>query len=136
CALAIVCGARPKLLPALVAAVPRSHPATRLGVNNGAAVWGTAVATRQYARRVDLRWAALLPAAAAGFAGSLAGAWLVTVISPGFLRKALPIVLLAVLLYTLVKKDLAATTRRALPAGPKSRRPAALAWRWAFTMAF
>ena len=94
------------LVPALFAVFPSTHPATLFGVNKGASVWGTAVATVQYARRVDLRWAALQPAAAAGFAGSLAGAWLVTIMAAGFLRKALPFVLLAVLLYTLAKKDL------------------------------
>lgn len=94
------------LVPALFAVFPTTHPATLFGVNKGASVWGTAAATAQYARRVHLRWSALLPAAAAGFTGALAGAWLVTVISPGFLRKALPFVLLAVLLYTLVKKEL------------------------------
>jgi uncharacterized membrane protein YfcA len=87
------------LAPALFAVFPGAHPATLFGVNKGASVWGTAVATAQYARRVDLRWAALLPAAGAGFCGSLAGAWLVTVIDPGFLRKALPFVLLGVLAY-------------------------------------
>ena len=103
---AVVGGGGLILVPALFAIFPTTHPATLFGVNKGASVWGTGVATVQYARRVEMRWAALLPAAAAGFAGSLAGAWLVTVISPGFLRKALPFVLLAVLLYTLVKKDL------------------------------
>ncbi len=94
------------LVPALFAVFPTTHPATLFGVNKGASVWGTAVATVQYARWVDMRWAALLPAAAAGFAGSLGGAWLVTVVDGGFLRKLLPFVLLAVLAYTLVKKDL------------------------------
>jgi uncharacterized protein len=75
-------------------------------VNKGASVWGTAAATVQYARRVDMRWAALLPAAAVCFAGSMAGAWLVTVISPDFLRRLLPVVLLGVLAYTLAKKEL------------------------------
>jgi uncharacterized membrane protein YfcA len=97
------------LVPALFAVFPTTHPATLFGVNKGASVWGTAVATVQYARRVDMRWAALLPAALAGFAGSFAGAWLVTVISPGFLRKALPFVLLAVLFYTLARKELGRT---------------------------
>ncbi|MDB5744581.1 MAG: hypothetical protein JWR68_2896 [Polaromonas sp.] len=94
------------LVPTLFAVFPTTHPATLFGINKGASVWGTAVATAQYARRVNLRWAALLPAAAAGFCGSFAGAWLVTVIDPGFLRKVLPFVLVAVLGYTLVKKDL------------------------------
>ena len=97
------------LVPALFAVFPTTHPATLFGVNKGASVWGTAVAPVQYASRVQMRWSALLPAAGAGFAGSLAGAWLVTLISGGFLRKALPFVLLAVLVYTLVKKDLGRT---------------------------
>jgi uncharacterized membrane protein YfcA len=94
------------LVPALFAAFPTTHPATLFGINKGASICGTAVATVQYARRVDMRWAALLPAALVGFAGSLAGAWLVTEISPQFLRKILPMVLLGVLLYTLAKKEL------------------------------
>jgi len=105
----IVGGGGLVLVPALFAVFPTTHPATLFGVNKGASVWGTAVATVQYARRVDMRWSALLPAAAAGFAGSLAGAWLVTIIDGGFLRRLLPFVLLAVLAYTLVKKDLGRT---------------------------
>ncbi|MDB5744141.1 MAG: hypothetical protein JWR68_2456 [Polaromonas sp.] len=103
---AIVGGGGLILVPALFAVFPTTHPATLFGINKGASVWGTSVATLQYARRVRLRWSALLPAAAAGFCGSLAGAWLVTRINPGFLRQAQPVVLLAVLAYTLVKKDL------------------------------
>lgn len=94
------------LVPALFATFPTTHPATLFGVNKSASIWGTAAATWQFNRRVHMRWAALLPAAAAGFAGSLGGAWLVTVISPEFLRKLLPLVLVAVLLYTLAKKEL------------------------------
>jgi len=103
---AIVGGGGLVLVPALFAVFPTTHPATLFGTNKAASVWGTAVATGQYARRVQLRWAALLPAAGAGFAGSLGGAWLVTAVDPGFLRKALPFVLLGVLAYTLVKKEL------------------------------
>ena len=97
------------LVPALFAVFPTAHPATLLGVNKGAAIWGTGMATWQYSQRVQLRWRALMPAALAGFAASFAGAWLVTVISPGYLRKALPIVLVAVLVYTLAKKELGQT---------------------------
>lgn len=94
------------LVPALFATFPNTHPATLFGVNKSASIWGTATATWQFARRVDMRWRTLLPAACAGFAGSFLGAWVVTVISPGFLRKLLPLVLLAVLIYTLTKKEL------------------------------
>ena len=103
---AIVGGGGLILVPALFATFPSTHPATLFGVNKSASVWGTAIASWQYGRRVDLRWRSLLPAAASGFVGSLAGAWLVTIVAAGFLRKLLPVVLLAVLIYTLVKKQL------------------------------
>ena len=106
---AIVGGGGLILIPVLFATFPVAHPATLLGTNKGAAIWGTAWSTWQFSRRVDLRWAALLPAALAGFAASFAGAWMVTLISPVFLRKALPFVLLAVLVYTLAKKELGRT---------------------------
>ena len=106
CIDAIVGGGGLILVPALFAIFPTTHPATLFGTNKGAAVWGTGIATVQYSRRVSLPWHALGPAAATAAAGSLAGAWLVTVISPDFLRKVLPLVLLVVLLYTLAKKEL------------------------------
>ena len=103
---AIVGGGGLILLPALFAAYPGAPAATLLGTNKSASVWGTAFAASQYARRVQLRWHAMGPAMALSFAGSLAGAWLVTLVAPDFLRKLLPFVLLAVLLYTLLKKEL------------------------------
>jgi hypothetical protein len=106
---AIVGGGGLILVPALFAAFPAAHPATLFGTNKSASVWGTAIATAQYSRRVQMRWAALLPAAAAGFAGSFAGAWVVTVIDPGFLRRLLPFILLGVLGYTLARKELGRT---------------------------
>ena len=94
------------LVPALFATFPQAHPATLFGTNKGASIWGTAMATVQYSRRVTMPWKAMAPAALSGFAASLAGAWLVTQISPEFLRKVLPAILLAVLAYTLLKKEL------------------------------
>ena len=102
----IVGGGGLVLVPAMFATFPSSHPATLLGTNKGAAIWGTGMAAWQYSRRVDLRWAVLLPAAAMGFAGSMGGAWAVTLICPDFLRKVLPFILLAMLLYTLAKKQM------------------------------
>lgn len=103
---AIVGGGGLILVPALFAVFPNTHPATLFGVNKSASIWGTAAATVQYAQRVQVPWRALLPAAGVCFAGSMLGAWTVTVISPDFLRRALPLVLLAVLGYTLARKDL------------------------------
>ena len=106
---AIVGGGGLIMLPALFAAFPGAPPATLFGTNKAASIWGTAAAAAQYAKRVDMRWKTLLPAAGAGFAGSLGGAWLVTMVSYSYLRRALPFVLLAVLAYTLVKKELGST---------------------------
>jgi uncharacterized membrane protein YfcA len=82
------------------------HPATLFGTNKSASIWGTGIAAVQYGRRVHPDLRALVPAAAAGFAGAFVGAWAVTVVPPDFLRKLLPLILLGVLLYTLVRKDL------------------------------
>ena len=103
---AVVGGGGLVMVPALFAAFPAAPPATLLGTNKAASVWGTAMATWQYSRRVQVRWGAMLPAAGAGFVGSFAGAWAVTIMSADFLRKLLPLVLLGVLAYTLAKKDL------------------------------
>lgn len=103
---AIVGGGGLILVPSLFAVFPNAHPATLFGVNKGASVWGTAAATWQYAQRVELRWGSLLPGALVCFSGALAGAWLVTMVPPDGLRAALPVVLLGVLAYTLLRKDL------------------------------
>lgn len=103
---AIVGGGGLVLLPALFAVYPAAPPATLLGTNKASAVWGTGWATVQYARRVSLRWRALVPAVVTAVLGSLAGAWVVTRVSPDGLRRLLPFILLAVLLYTLARKDL------------------------------
>ncbi|MFM9880136.1 MAG: sulfite exporter TauE/SafE family protein [Burkholderiaceae bacterium] len=103
---AIVGGGGLILVPALFATFPSAHPATLFGTNKAASVWGTALATWQYSRRVELRWGALLPAVAVSFAAAFAGAWAVTVVSPTLLRLVLPFVLLAVLVYTVVRKEM------------------------------
>lgn len=114
---AIVGGGGLILVPALFATFPTAPPATLLGTNKSASVWGTAMATAQYARRVQMRWRIWLPAMAAALSGSLAGAWAVSVIDPGFLRKSLPFVLGAVLAYTLANKQLGAQHRPLADAG-------------------
>jgi len=103
---AIVGGGGLILLPALFAAFPTATPATLLGTNKSAAIWGTGVATWQFSHRVPMRWKAMLPAALASFIGAFSGAWTVTLISADFLRRLLPIILALVLLYTLAHKEL------------------------------
>lgn len=103
---AIVGGGGLILVPALFATFPGAAPATLFGTNKSASIWGTSLAAHQFSRRVRLVWPVLLPALVCAFLGSLVGAWAVTLVDPTFLRRILPLILLAVLLYTLKKKDL------------------------------
>ncbi len=102
----IVGGGGLVLVPALFATFPAAAPATLFGTNKSASIWGTLIATSQYARRVKMRWAVLVPAAVFALGGGFVGAWMVTQVDPGFLRRLLPAVLLAVLIYTLARKQL------------------------------
>jgi hypothetical protein len=103
---AIVGGGGLILIPALFGTFPNAAPATLLGTNKATGVWGTGWATVQFSRRVTLQWDAMLPASSAALLGSFAGAWAVTLVSAGGLRKALPLILLGVLVYTLARKDM------------------------------
>lgn len=103
---AIVGGGGLILLPSLFALFPGQPPATLFGSNKGASVWGTSMAAWQYTRRVELPWRVIGPAALAALGGGWVGAWHVTQVDPTFLRRLMPFVLAAVLLYSLAKKDL------------------------------
>lgn len=94
------------LIPALFTTYPGAVPATLFGTNKCAGIWGTAIAAMQFSRRVELQWQWLLPASIAALGGSLMGAWSVTQVDPSLLRKLLPFLLLAVLLYTLANRNL------------------------------
>lgn len=102
----IVGGGGLVLVPTLFATYPGAPPATLLGTNKCASICGTAMAAAQYARRVQLPWHWLGPAAVAALAGAFGGAWTVTQIDPSFLRRLLPFLLLAVLAYTLFNRHL------------------------------
>lgn len=103
---AIVGGGGLVLVPALFSAYPGAAPATLFGTNKSAAVWGTAWAAAQYARRVTLNGATLVPATLAALAGSFAGAWAVTQVPGTGLRLVLPFLLAAVFVYTLSRRQL------------------------------
>jgi uncharacterized protein len=102
----IVGGGGLVLVPALFATFPATAPATLLGSNKFTAIWGTLISSYQFSKRVELKWSILLPAAGFALAGSLCGAWVVTMANPTFMRRFLPLVLIVVLLYTLWNKHL------------------------------
>jgi uncharacterized membrane protein YfcA len=92
-------------IPAIFAVFPKEVPATLLGTNKLASMCGTTVAAVKYARRVQVAWSAAAPAAIAAFVMAFAGAWTVTRVPADFVRSLLPLILLAVAVYTFKKKD-------------------------------
>lgn len=92
-------------IPALFSMLPGTAPATLLGTNKLAGIWGTAVAARNYMRKSAVRWGLLAPAALMAFLFSGGGAYLVSQVSAADLKKALPLILIAVAVYTFKKKD-------------------------------
>lgn len=95
-------------IPALFSTYPNMAPATLIGTTKVASMAGTANAAVRYARKVPIYWGATAPAMVAAFMLSMAGAWTLTKIPAEPLRKALPVVLLILLAYTVAKKDLGA----------------------------
>jgi uncharacterized membrane protein YfcA len=93
-------------IPAIFSVFPKEVPATLLGTNKLAAIFGTGAAAVNYARRVRVAWSTAAPAAVAAFALSFVGAWAVTRVPGDFVRGLLPLILLVVAVYTFRKKDL------------------------------
>jgi uncharacterized membrane protein YfcA len=92
-------------IPAIFAVFPKEVPATLLGTNKLASMCGTTVAAVKYSRRVQVAWSTAAPAAVAAFALAFVGAWTVTRVPADFVRSLLPLILLAVAVYTFKKKD-------------------------------
>lgn len=92
-------------LPTMFTVFPNMAPATLIGTNKLASIFGTGVAAVSYARRVVIAWSVATPAALAALVFAFLGAYTVTKVSADFMRLALPVVLLAVAIYTFAKKD-------------------------------
>ncbi len=91
--------------PMLFSVFPQTNPATLLGTGKLAGVWGTAASALSYAKKVQIRWATVFPAALSAFLFSFCGAFTVTHIPSDFVRKLLPFILVLVASYTLMRKD-------------------------------
>jgi len=87
-------------LPAMFALFPGLPPPVLLGTNKLASSVGTGGAALQYARALAPRWTTVAPVVLAAFVASLLGAYAVSRVPADPLRKSLPFVLLALLLYT------------------------------------
>ena len=95
-------------VPALFAGYPLAPPPVLLGTNKLGSICGTSSAVMRYLHVVRIPWRVLLPAATIAFLASLAGASLVSAVSPTLFRPLIPVMLTAVLAYVLWHKDLGA----------------------------
>ena len=105
---AIVGGGGLIQLPALFAGYPSVSPPVLLGTNKLSSICGTLSAVLRYMRVVRIPARVLLPFATIAFLAALAGASLVSAVSPALFRPLVPVMLTLVLMYVLGHKDLGA----------------------------
>ena len=99
-------------IPGLFNLLPNATPvASVMGVNKFASCCGTLTATGQYLRRIPVPWKMLLPAAALAFAASYLGAKTVVYFPVQYMKPAMLVIMIAMCLYTFLKKDLGQTVR-------------------------
>lgn len=111
-------------VPALLVALPAEAPATVFGTNKLASIFGTGNAALRYARRISLPWGLALPAAAAAFLFSFAGAMAVAWLPKEVVRPLVLGLLVLVLVYTVVKPGFGVVSGVRL--APGKERPRAL----------
>jgi hypothetical protein len=112
-------------VPALFAAMPAEMPATIFGTNKGSSIFGTGNAAWRYARCVVMPWRIALPAAAAAFVFSFIGAATVAWLPKEVVRPLVLALMVAVVIYTLIKPDFG--QYRGRPVAAERVRPYALA---------
>ena len=96
---AVIGGGGMVQLPALFAFMPGVAPPPLLGTNKLASAIGTTGAAIQYSRSVVTPWRTVAPCMAVAFAAAVGGAFVVTLVPAEPLKKALPFILAALLVY-------------------------------------
>ena len=102
-------------LPALLVTLPNAPLPTIFGTNKIAALSGTSMAAFQYAKRIRFNLKLLLTISVASFIASYFGAKIVSIINPATLKPIILIILIAIAIYTFLKKDLGKIETKQLP---------------------
>lgn len=92
-------------IPALMIIFPTMPLPTLFGTNKFSSISGTTMAIINYSNNVDYPKRYLINGAIAAFMFAALGAFTVTIFNPNFLRPVVIILLIAILIYTLLKKD-------------------------------
>jgi uncharacterized membrane protein YfcA len=88
-------------------------PQLALGTNKAQSSFGTAIAVSRYAQAGLVQWSEVRLAALLSFLGSMGGAYVLTLIDNDALKKAIPWMLLAVVVYVIASPRLGSATTRA-----------------------
>ena len=98
-------------LPGLFTVLPQQTPAMLFGTNKFSSMFGTGAAAWRYARNVRFPWKPVLFAAGTAFVFSFLGATAVSLLPKDAVRPLVLVLLVAMLAYTLWKKDFGALHR-------------------------
>jgi uncharacterized membrane protein YfcA len=93
-------------LPALLIQFPQTNLPTLFGTNKIAALSGTIIAAIQYAKKVKFNFLLLLTISLFAYLASGAGAKIVSLLDVKMLKPIILIILIAIAIYTIFKKDL------------------------------
>ena len=92
-------------IPVLLGQFPQTAIPTLFGTNKLASIAGTGAALWRYARSVRIPWLIVLPATAAALVGAWGGAALVAWLPRETMRPLVVVMMIAVAIYTFMKKD-------------------------------
>ncbi|WP_310493819.1 sulfite exporter TauE/SafE family protein [Dechloromonas sp.] len=93
-------------IPVLLSAFPQTGIPTLFGTNKVSSIAGTGASLWRYARAVRIPWRLVLPATAAALLGAWLGAAVVAWIPREAMRPLVVIMMLAVAIYTFLRKNL------------------------------
>ncbi len=93
-------------LPALLVSLPNASLPTIFGTNKIAALSGTSIAAFQYAKRIRFNAKLLFAISLSAFIASYFGAKIVSIINPATLKPIILVILIAIAVYTFLKKNL------------------------------
>jgi len=104
-------------LPFLLINFPKITLPVIFGTNKIAALCGTAVSAFRYSRHIKFNFKLLLVISVFCFISSFAGAQVINLIEPSVLKPLVLVILVAVAIYTFIKKNLGATQSKKLNVG-------------------
>jgi uncharacterized membrane protein YfcA len=119
---AIVGGGGLIQLPAALVILPLFPVQNVIGSLKIPAFCGTAIAARQYVKKVAMNWKLLVTVCTIAFFASYAGSQVLVVVRNDFMKPVLLVVLTAVAIYTFIKKDFGQQEAQHLPPGKELQR--------------